>query len=191
MAAIRTNMASKMAASGISNMAAVDTKMAANMADIYVNKMASKMAAKNGDLTFNHSLLLFWAENNEQTWRCHEVHQNVQKCTSNGYEHEKIILNPKLQEILSYPSELHFYSENGAQQGTWQKVSYSATRGRGEVSEKGWAKKYTAMHKWSKNIIGLPGVHYGGFWVDKMVFWGKMWREDGEALNNLGTSKHN
>ncbi len=161
MAAICTIMASKMAASSISNMAAVDTKMAANMANIYVNKMASKLAAKNGDLTFNHSLLLFWAENNEQTWRCHEVHQNVQKCTSNGYEHEKIILNPKLQEILSYPSELHFYSENGAQQGTWQKVSYSATRGRGEVSEKGWAKKYTAMHKW--------GIY--NYWASWSALW--------------------
>ncbi len=62
MAAIRTNMASKMAVSDKSKMAAPDTKMAANMADNNVNKMASKMAAKNGDFTYYHPLLHFWAE---------------------------------------------------------------------------------------------------------------------------------
>ena len=67
MAATRTNMASKMAPSNKSKMAAVDTKMAANMADLYVNKMASKMAAENGDFTYYHSLLLFEQESAEQT----------------------------------------------------------------------------------------------------------------------------
>ena len=89
MAAIRSNMASKMAASDKSKMAAVDTKMAANMADINVNKMASKMAAKNGDFTYYHSLLLIWAENGRANLTVSCVHQIVLKCTSNLIEGEK------------------------------------------------------------------------------------------------------
>ena len=65
MDAIQTNMASKMVAGGKSNMATVDTKMAANMANINVNKMASKMAAKNGDFTFYHSLFPFEQKSGE------------------------------------------------------------------------------------------------------------------------------
>ena len=51
MAATRTNMAT----SDKSKMATIDTNMAANMAELNVNNMASKMVAKNRDL---HLLLL-------------------------------------------------------------------------------------------------------------------------------------
>ncbi len=191
MAAICTNMASKMAASGISNMATVDTKMATNMADINTNKMASKMAAKNGNLTFNHSLHLFWAENNEQTWQCHEVHQNVQKCTSNGYEHEKT------SWILNYRKFYHthlnciFTAKNGAQQGTYDKSVILGYQGEGG----GVMKKEQKIHHHAQmeqiQILSFLECTLVDFVVEKLIFWGKMWREDGNALNNLGTSKHN
>ena len=73
MAAVRTNMVSKMATGGKSNMAAVDTKMAANMADINVNKMASKIATKNRDFTYYHSPLPTHVVNAMQRYKNGEI----------------------------------------------------------------------------------------------------------------------
>ncbi len=91
MAAITTNMASKMATANKSKMNTVNNQNGHQYGRYLENTMASKWPPKNGDFTYYRPLLQFWAEflGIEQTWRCEWVQQIVQKCISDSYELEK------------------------------------------------------------------------------------------------------
>ena len=166
MGAIQTNMTSKMAADNKSNMAAVDNKNGRQYGRHYVNKMASKMAAKNWGL---HLLTLTASIFSRKVGSKLDGMIVYTKLCKNAFltavKLKKIISSITGDAIRTVKNQL-YSKNNGTHQGTCQNCPTRLPGRRGEVN-KNYSKNTPACTNEANNYTGLSTVQLGEFVMDK------------------------